>query len=93
MTKPHFDFSGLGRTFAKARARRGLTTGDVAGATGLSKATVSRAERMGEDTPVSLSSGLILCRFYQVNPMNYLFHGNTPLKRVDIAQENFGARL
>ncbi|WP_420415100.1 hypothetical protein [Roseibium sp.] len=93
MSKQSLDFSGLGQAFFKARTSRGWTIDSVVADTGLSKATVSRAERMCEDTPVNLQSGVILCQYYGIDPVKYLFHGNTPLKHVEILEEKIEARI
>ena len=89
------DVIRLGRALASARAERGMTTRDLEGATGVSKATISRAERAHPDGTRSAASIVVLCDFFGMDPRTFLtgvFHENTPVRQDAIGGTGQGVR-
>lgn len=80
------DRIALGKGLRAARDKRGMTTRQVGFATGVSAATISRAERAHPDSFQNAESILLLCDYFGVDPFGALesvdvFHGDTPLKQ------------
>lgn len=76
----------LGKMLLGARKKRGITTREVAVATGVSAATISRAERAHRDSFQNAETILLLCDFFGIDPFKALveaemFHGKTPMKQ------------
>jgi len=74
------DRKKLGAALEAARRGRGLTMRKVTERTGVSRSTISRAERGHADGYVTADAVVILGAFYQIDPREFvtLFHGNTP---------------
>ncbi|MEO9670097.1 MULTISPECIES: helix-turn-helix transcriptional regulator [Alphaproteobacteria] len=88
------DRIALGRALFLAREALRLTTREIAARTGVSAATVSRAERAHPDIYQSAESVLLLCDHFDVDPFAFLvtvgggefssgdvFHEKTPMKQ------------
>ena len=76
----------LGGMLLGKRTKRGLTTREVAALTGISAATLSRAERAHKDSFQNAETILLLCEFFGIDPFRALvetdvFHGKTPMKQ------------
>ncbi|MBO9424664.1 helix-turn-helix transcriptional regulator [Labrenzia sp. R4_1] len=74
------DRKKLGAALEAARRRRGLAMRTVTELTGVSRSTISRAERGHADGYVTADAVVILGAFYQIDPRDFvcLFHANTP---------------
>lgn len=74
------DRKKLGAALEAARRARGLSMRTVTELTGVSRSTISRAERGHADGYVTADAVVILGAFYQLDPRDFvcLFHGNTP---------------
>ncbi|MCY1704503.1 helix-turn-helix domain-containing protein [Pannonibacter sp. SL95] len=66
------DRIALGQALAGGRARWRLTVREAAELTGVSSATISRAERASEDAYQSAQSVLVLCAVYGLDPLAFL---------------------
>lgn len=80
----------LGQLLLAARTKHQLTTRALQVVTGISAATISRAERGHPDVCASAETVLVLCHFFRIDPMDALettfpagqmFHGKTPMKQ------------
>lgn len=69
------DRVALGQALADGRARWRMTLRDVEAATGVSRSTISRAERGSADAFQSAQNVLVLCWFYRLDPLSFLVDG------------------
>jgi transcriptional regulator with XRE-family HTH domain len=77
------DREKLGEALRDMRERKGMTIRDLEAETGISKATISRAERAHPDVYASADTVIVLCFALGVSPFLFVkaFHGNTPMKQ------------
>lgn len=70
----------LGAALEAARRARGLSFRQAEEATGVARSVTSRAERGHPDGYVTADAVVILAKFYQLDPRDFVevFHGNTP---------------
>ena len=83
MSRRTFDHERLALMFKLARTQAGWSMDRAAERVGVSKATISRAERMTEEHPVSLKTAAILLDAYDLNIRDAVFHVDTPLKHAE----------
>ncbi|QFT31791.1 hypothetical protein FIV00_14965 [Labrenzia sp. THAF82] len=66
------DREKLGEALLREREKRGLNMRAVHALTGISIATISRAERAHPDIYASAETVLILCKLYRLDPLRFV---------------------
>ncbi|MCK7615207.1 helix-turn-helix domain-containing protein [Roseibium sediminicola] len=66
------DREALGAALLEARMTQDISLRGIEAVTGISRTTISRAERAHPDIFASAETVVVLCHFYQIDPRDYV---------------------